>query len=131
MRILLDTHIALWAIVEDRRLPRDARTLINDRENFISVSAATVWEIAIKHAVSRGKANAVPMSGRDALKDFTAAGYELLSVSPAHAAAVDSLPMIHRDPFDRILIAQAILEPLRLLTSDRRIAEYSDTVVLV
>jgi PIN domain nuclease of toxin-antitoxin system len=131
VRILLDTHIALWAIVEDRRLPRHARTLIGDRENSIIVSAATIWEIAIKHAAARGKADAVPMSGSDALEDFLAAGYEMLSVSPAHAAAVDSLPMIHRDPFDRILIAQAISEPARLLTADRRMAGYSDTVILV
>jgi len=72
-----------------------------------------------------------PMSGRDALKDFTAAGYELISVLPGHAAAVDSLPVIHRDPFDRILIAQAITEPLRLLTHDKRLPEYRDSIILV
>ena len=131
MRILLDTHIALWAIVDHVRLPRQARTLINDHENSVVVSAATVWEIAIKHAVSRGKRNAMLMSGRDALTEFLAAGYEMLSVSVSHAAAVDTLPKIHSDPFDRMLIAQAITEPARFLTSDRRLAEYSDTVILV
>jgi len=131
VRILLDTHIALWAIVDHVRLPRQARILINDRENSIVVSAATVWEIAIKHAIARGKMNAMPMSGRDALKNFLAAGYEMLSVSASHAAAVDTLANIHSDPFDRILIAQAITEPARLLTSDGRLAEYSDTVILV
>lgn len=130
MRILLDTHIALWAIVDDRRLSRRARSLIDDRRNSIVVSAATVWEIAIKHAVSRGKRNAMPLSGSEALKHFLAAGYETLSISPAHAAASDLLPTRHGDPFDRILIAQALTEPLRLLTADARVAEYSDTVIL-
>jgi PIN domain nuclease of toxin-antitoxin system len=130
VRILLDTHIALWAIVDDRRLSRRARSLIDDRRNSIVVSAATVWEIAIKHAVSRGKRNAMPLSGSEALKHFLAAGYETLSISPAHAAASDLLPTRHGDPFDRILIAQALTEPLRLLTADARVAEYSDTVIL-
>ena len=131
MRILLDTHVALWAIIDDRRLPQRARTLISDRNNSIVVSAATICEIAIKQSVARGETDAVPMSGGDALDDFLAAGYEMLSVSVTHAAAVDSWPMIHRDPFDRILIAQAISEPARLLTADRRVAEDSDTVILV
>jgi PIN domain nuclease of toxin-antitoxin system len=131
VRILLDTHIALWAIVGDPRLPRLARTLIQDGKNSIVVSAASVWEIAIKHAVSRGGPMVMPMSGSEALNEFLAAGYEALAISPAHAAALDSLPSRHRDPFDRILVAQAIAEPLRLLTADARLAEYSDTVILV
>jgi PIN domain nuclease of toxin-antitoxin system len=131
VRILLDTHVALWAIVDDLRLPQKARKLIDDRANSIVVSAATVWEIAIKHAVSRGKANSMPMSGADALKDFLAAGFETLSVSPTHAAAMDQLPMIHRDPFDRLLVAQALSEPLRLLTHDKQIAQYGDSIILV
>ncbi|HEY1612729.1 MAG TPA: type II toxin-antitoxin system VapC family toxin [Rhizomicrobium sp.] len=131
MRILLDTHIALWAVVNDARLPAMARALLNDPDNSIFVSAATVWEIAIKFAVSRGRADAVPMSGGDALNDFLAARFEMLPILPSHAAAVDSLPLIHRDPFDRILLAQALAEPLKLLTSDQRMAEYGDTVILV
>ena len=131
MRILLDTHVALWAIADDRRLPQRARKLIADGKNSIVVSAATIWEIAIKHALARGKRNAMPLSGAQALKHFLAAGYETLSISPAHAAALDSLSIRHGDPFDRILIAQALAEPLRLLTADARIAEYSDSVILV
>ena len=131
MRILLDTHVALWAIVDDPRLPKHARRLIEDSRNSIVISAATVWEISIKHAVSRGPRKAMPMSGSEALKQFLAAGYETVSISPAHAAALDSLPTKHSDPFDRILVAQAIAEPLRLLTADERLAEYSDTVIVV
>lgn len=73
----------------------------------------------------------VPISGGDALQYFLGAGYEMLAVSPEHAAGVDTLPGRHGDPFDRILVAQAIAEPLRLLTADARLAEYSDTVILV
>lgn len=123
--------MALWAIRDDRRLPRQARRMIEDRKNTVIVSAATVWEIAIKHALSRGKRPLIPVSGGEALKYFLAAGYEMLPVSAAHAAAVDNLPIHHGDPFDRMLVAQALSEPLRLLTADSRLVAYSDTVILV
>jgi PIN domain nuclease of toxin-antitoxin system len=121
----------LWAILDNSQLPPRARRFIGDRKNAIVVSAATVWEIAIKHALSHGKRPMVPISGSDALQYFVGAGYEMLAISPEHAAAVDSLPIRHHDPFDRILVAQAISEPLRLVTADARLAEYSDTVILV
>lgn len=131
MRLLLDTHIALWAIVDDPRLSAEARALINDSGNTIVVSAATVWEIAIKHALARGGPNGMPVSGSTALRHFQAAGYEILAISAAHAAAVDKLPAHHYDSFDRLLVAQAISEPLRLLTHDAQMARYSDTIILV
>lgn len=130
MRILLDTHIALWAIADNPRLSRQARRFIEDRRNVIVISAATIWEIAVKHALSRGKRTLIPISGGDALKYFVGAGYEILAITPGHAAAIDALPLRHNDPFDRIIVAQAISEPLRLLTTDARLAEYSDTVIL-
>lgn len=131
MRLLLDTHIALWAIASDRRLPRRARALILDSSNDIIVSAASIWEIAIKFALGRGRANDMPISGAEALTYFRSAGYELLSVAPSHAAALDSLPARHQDPFDRLLIAQALCEPLRFLTHDAFLASYSDTIIVV
>jgi PIN domain nuclease of toxin-antitoxin system len=131
LRLLLDTHVALWAIADDKRLPRDARDLIVDPDNTISVSASSVWEIAIKRALARGSKNDMPISGTDALKHFQAAGYELLAISASHAAAVDRLPPLHNDPFDRLLIAQALTEPLRLLTHDAQLARYSESIIVI
>ena len=131
MRLLLDTHIALWAIVDDARLPQPAANLIADPRHLIVVSAASVWEIAIKHGLARGRANDMPVSASDALGYFRAAGYELLAVTADHAAAVAALPSLHRDPFDRIIIAQALHEPLRLMTHDPMVKSYSETFLLV
>lgn len=128
MKLLLDTHIALWALVDSPRLPAKARELILSPTNSVMVSAASVWEIAIKHSLGRGD---MPISGQEALDYFQQAGYELLSIMPEHAAAVENLPLYHQDPFDRLLVSQALLEPLRLLTHDTNVARYSDTVIVV
>ncbi|MCP4040891.1 MAG: type II toxin-antitoxin system VapC family toxin [Gammaproteobacteria bacterium] len=109
-------------------MPRRARELILTPANQLVVSAASVWEIAIKHGLGRGD---MPVSGEDALAYFVQAGYSLLSISPQHGAAVEGLPMHHHDPFDRLLIAQALTEPLCLLTHDSMVAKYSNTVILV
>ncbi len=129
MRILLDTHVALWAIAKASRLPPDIAALIADPANAIIVSSVSVWEIAIKHGLSRGRADDITLSGARALTFFGEAGYELLSVSAGHAAAVERLPRLHADPFDRLLVAQALSEPLRLLTHDKTLAAYSDMVI--
>ncbi|HVY33990.1 MAG TPA: type II toxin-antitoxin system VapC family toxin [Caulobacteraceae bacterium] len=131
MRLLLDTHIALWALVDDSRLPQRATELITDPANTIAVSAASVWEIALKHALGRGGPNAMPLSGREAMTYFAQAGYDLLPISPEHAAAVETLPSLHADPFDRMLVAQALAEPMRLLTHDAVLARYGDMVLKV
>ncbi len=128
MRLLLDTHIALWAITDSPRMPKRARDLILAPDNRILVSAASVWEIAIKHGLQRGD---MPISGEDSLIYFRQSGYSLLPISPEHAAAVEQLPPHHQDPFDRLLVAQALTEPLRLLTHDALVAKYSDTVIQV
>lgn len=128
MQILLDTHIALWALTDDRRLSANARDVVSEPDNAIWVSAASIWEIAIKHALGR---SGIPFSARKAIGYFDQAGYQLLAVQPEHAAAVETLPPLHGDPFDRMLIAQALTEPLRLMTHDRVLAAYSDTVILV
>jgi PIN domain nuclease of toxin-antitoxin system len=88
----------------------------------------SVWEIAIKFAL-RKRRGAPPFSGADALIHFRAAGYELLNVAPEHAVAVEALLPLHADPFDRMLIAQALYEPMRLITADIALAAYSETII--
>lgn len=129
MRLLLDTHIALWAIVDSPRLSAKARDLISDPANEMVISTASLWEIAIKHALACGAPDDMPVSGQEALGYFRQAGYELLDISPAHVVAIETLPMLHADPFDRILVAQALATPLRLLTHDPMMARYSDTII--
>jgi PIN domain nuclease of toxin-antitoxin system len=131
MRLLLDTHIALWAIADHRNLSAKARRLIDDPDNQIVVSTASIWEIAIKHALARGGPNDMPISGREALGYFRDAGFEVLDISAAHTVAVETLAPLHADPFDRMLVAQAMTVPLRLLTHDPRVAAYSDSVITV
>lgn len=128
MRLLLDTHIALWAITDSPKLPAQARELIASPENEIYVSAASVWEIAIKHSLGR---HTIPISGEEARRYFTEAGYLSLPITDQHAAAVETLPPIHADPFDRMLVAQALAEPLKLVTHDAMVARYSDNIVLI
>jgi PIN domain nuclease of toxin-antitoxin system len=128
VRLLLDTHVAIWALIADRRLTARARQLISSPDNAVCVSAASVWEIAIKHSLGR---SGLPFSGTDALRYFTQAGYELIPIRPEHAVAVETLPALHGDPFDRLLIAQAMAEPLRLLTHDPVVLRYSDSFIEV
>ena len=128
MNLLLDTHVALWAITDSQRLSALARELIQAPRAHVWVSAASVWEIAIKHTLGRGD---MPVSGKDALRYFQEAGYRLLPIEAEHAAAAGELPAHHQDPFDRMLVAQALVEPLRLLTHDKLVARYSDAIVLV
>ena len=128
MRVLLDTHVALWALVDDPRLSSSARILIEDSRNILFVSAATVWEISIKRTVSPEK---MPISGVEAIQFFQRAGYRFLDISPDHASRVETLPRHHNDPFDRIIVAQALIEPLVLVTSDRILSLYSDSIIIV
>lgn len=126
MNLLLDTHVALWAIADDRKLVKKARALIESPKAAVWISAATIWEIAIKHGLGRGD---MPLSGQDALRYFRASGYRLLPVEPEHAAAIEELPAHHGDPFDRLLVAQALIEPMRLMTHDPMVARYSDSII--
>ena len=128
MRLLLDTHIALWAITDSPRLNAQARSLILDPVNSIHISTASVWEIAIKHMLGRG---GMPISGTQAAVHFQAAGYAELPVVNAHIAILETLPPHHTDLFDRLLVAQALAEPLRLLTHDASVSRYSDSIILV
>ena len=127
MRLLLDTHIALWAITDSPRLSGPARDYILAADNEIYLSVASVWEIAIKHALGRER---MPLSAAEAASYFNQAGYLSLPVTQEHAIQVAALPDIHTDPFDRIMVAQAICEPLHLLTHDQTLSAYSDLVIL-
>ncbi|MCL2656337.1 MAG: type II toxin-antitoxin system VapC family toxin [Betaproteobacteria bacterium] len=128
MNLLLDTHVALWAISDSPKLPQQARELIRSPKTTVWISTASVWEIAIKHALGRGD---MPISSQDALGYFRESGYRLLAIEPEHAVAVEELPAHHQDPFDRILVAQALSEPMRLMTHDPVVARYSDTIVKI
>jgi PIN domain nuclease of toxin-antitoxin system len=126
MNLLLDTHVALWAITDHPKLTKKARELIESPRSTVWISAASLWEIAVKHGLGRGD---MPVSGQDALRYFRESGYRFLAIEPEHAAAVEDLPAHHADPFDRILVAQALTEPMRLITHDPLVASYSDTII--
>lgn len=121
MKLLLDTHILLWAIYEPDRLSPHARALITDIDNELFFSVVSIWEIGIKRSVRRDDFEADPRVLRRTLLDD---GYEEVPVVGEHALAIDSLPPIHGDPFDRLLIAQAMVEGITLLTADRIVGDY-------
>ena len=121
MSLLLDTHVLLWAAGAPHRLPDDIRTLMDEPATDLVFSAASLWEIAIKNGLGRASFSVDPRLLRRGLLEN---GYRELPITGAHATAVDLLPPIHRDPFDRILIAQARIEGLTLLTADATVARY-------
>lgn len=129
MRLLLDTHILLWALSETRRLSDAGRALISDPAHDVFVSVVSLWEISVK--IGTHRTDTPEMDCAAALALSLGSGYQILDIKPAHAVAVAELPPLHRDPFDRMLVAQALSEPLRLLTRDAHVAAYSDTVILV
>ena len=121
MKLLLDTHLLLWAAAEPERLPVDVRDLIEDAGNDLLFSAASLWEVAIKSSLGRDDFTADPAVLRRGLLDN---GYVELPVASDHAVATVMLPSIHRDPFDRMLVAQAQVEGITLLTADAVVAHY-------
>jgi PIN domain nuclease of toxin-antitoxin system len=128
VRLLLDTHVALWAITDSPSLQQKTRELIESARVDVWVSVASIWEVAIKHSLGRGD---MPISGKQALHYFGVSGYRILSIEPEHAAAVEDLPMYHADPFDRLIVAQALMEPMRLITHDRILPRYSDSIIQI
>lgn len=129
MRLLLDTHVLLWALSDSKRLPAETRDLIASADNEILFSAASIWEIAIKEQLLRAQFGVDAETIIDAARET---GFTELAVSAQHAAGVAKLPLHHKDPFDRMLISQALTEPARLLTADRTLGAYSkDLVALI
>jgi PIN domain nuclease of toxin-antitoxin system len=131
LRLLLDTHIVLWRLTDSPRLPKRAVQIMDEDAVSIDVSAVSIWEVAIKWAQRKGRADDMPMSGRELLSDLNQAMIEPIAISPMHAATVDDLPMLHGDPFDRLLLATAKHEGMTLLTSDAKLADYGDFVLVV
>ena len=130
MKLLLDTHIAVWAIERPERLSEPGKELLIDAGNSVFVSAASIWEISIKNPLSK-REDGFSFSAQEAIGRFLTSGFALLDITPKHAATVETLPLIHRDPFDRLLVAQALSEPMRLMTADPVVAQYSDTVIFL
>lgn len=125
MRVLLDTHVFLWAASDSRKLKPAARDALRQASE-IYVSAASIWEIAIKRRL--GKIAVDPGALVAAIEP---SGFLPLPITPRHAALIETLPDHHRDPFDRILVAQALAEPLHLITADRALSAYGDLVTFI
>jgi PIN domain nuclease of toxin-antitoxin system len=121
MKLLLDTHLLLWAAGEPHRLSKQARALIDNADNELLFSAASLWEVAIKRGLGREDFKVDPRLLRRGLLDN---GYRELPIISDHVVAIDSLPPIHKDPFDRILVAQATVEGITLLTIDAFVSQY-------
>jgi PIN domain nuclease of toxin-antitoxin system len=121
MKLLLDTHLLLWAAGEPRRLSKRARTLLADPDNELLFSAASLWEVAIKRGLGRKDFTVDAWLLRRGLLDN---GYSELPITSDHVVATESLPSIHKDPFDRILVAQATVEGVTLLTIDSFVSQY-------
>ena len=128
MRLLLDTHILLWTLARHRRLNAQTRALLLDPANQVLFSAASIWEIAIKARLGRADFSVHPDEIARAARE---SGFEELPVRANAAALVADLPLHHRDPFDRLLVAQAVVEPVRLYTSDPQLSPYSELVVRI
>lgn len=128
MKFLLDTQLLLWAAGEPRRLSRKARALIEDPANELLFSPASLWEIVIKRSLGRDDFRVEPEVLRRGLSDN---GYLELTISAEHVLRVGTLPVRHKDPFDRLLVAQALAEGITLLTADKILARYEAPVRLV
>jgi PIN domain nuclease of toxin-antitoxin system len=123
MNCLLDTHVLLWWLNDDQPLSTKSIATISNGRNVIFVSAVTIWEIQIKHAIGKLE---LPDNFRDSLQQGS---FEYLDVTPTHAFAVGQLPMHHRDPFGRMLIAQAQVENLTIITRDAQFQHYSVSLI--
>jgi PIN domain nuclease of toxin-antitoxin system len=128
VKLLLDTHVLLWAAEDSEKLSKKAADLIKDEENELFFSSANIWEVVIKRALGREDFKVDPRVLRRSLFDN---GYSELPIASEHVVAIENLPLIHRDPFDRILIAQAQVEGIALVTADSKIVEYPGSITLV
>lgn len=125
MRLLLDTHVYLWWLEDNSKLSKTARAIIV-AASAVHISSASIWEASIKAGIGK-----LDIDVNELVSEIANNGFHDLPISAKHAAAVRHLPDIHRDPFDRILIAQAICEPLRFLTADSQLKNYSELVEII
>ena len=128
MNLLLDTHLLLWVAIGSEKLSAEARNMISNNANRVYFSAASIWEVVIKNGLQREDFHMDPYLLRRGLIDN---GYDELAITSAHTLGVAHLPPIHKDPFDRLLVAQAELEGFLLLTSDAVVAESPGPIQLV
>jgi PIN domain nuclease of toxin-antitoxin system len=128
VRLLPDTHLLLWAAFEPGKVPAKAESLLKDLGNELFFSAASIWKVAIKTARGLADFQVNPTRLRMGLLEN---GYSEIPVTGAHAVAVTALPMLHKDPFDRLLVAQAVVEQFVLLTSDKILAAYPGSIIKV
>ncbi|MBW6423354.1 type II toxin-antitoxin system VapC family toxin [Rhizobium sp. XQZ8] len=128
MRILLDSHLLIWLVGASDRLPSEARTMIENPENVVFFSSASIWELSIKHSTGRARLALHPQVLYEQLVKHE---FNEIQVTAAHGLLVASLEAIHKDPFDRILIAQSIAEGMLLLTSDETIGQYNGPIRLM
>ncbi len=126
MRMLLDTHVLLWCLGADRRLDRKTAALVRSPASDVYYSAASVWELAIKASLGKFRGDL-----EELLEALSTEGFSELPVLARHAVEVSALPLHHRDPFDRLLVAQSRVEALRLYTDDAALARYGEHVVLL
>ena len=125
MRLLVDTQLLLWSAATSGRLSAKARRLLGDSRHELIFSAASLWEVAIKRSLGRRDFDVQPRVLRRALLDH---GYTELAITSQHAVSIDALPPLHKDPFDRLLLAQALSEGITLVTSDAQLARYPGPV---
>ena len=128
MKLLLDTHIVLWAAGQPEKLSKSARTLLTTPENDLFFSVASMWEIEIKRGLGREDFKVNPRRLR---KMLIANGYTELAIDAEHVFTVETLPLLHKDPFDRLLLAQARTEGMLLLTVDASVSQYQESVLAV
>jgi PIN domain nuclease of toxin-antitoxin system len=127
VRLLLDTHVAIWALTQRKLIPSRVASLLEDEETSIFVSVVAIWEIAIKSSLQR--VSAPEIGAARVVQMCSEVAYEILPVTAGHALAVVSLPHLHADPFDRLMIAQAKVEPMRFVTHDKVVAAYDPNFV--
>ena len=128
MKNLVDTHLLLWVVSGSAKISSKARYLLTEPGDEYYFSTASLWEIAIKRSIRKAR---MPLSAEAARSAFIAAGFKELPVSGVHACSVESLPMKHKDPFDRMLVAQSRCEGMRLITHDDRVAAYGEWIEMV
>ncbi|CAB3804989.1 type II toxin-antitoxin system VapC family toxin [Pararobbsia alpina] len=121
MKVLLDTHLIIWAAEDDNALPQEAREIIQELDNTLYFSVASIWEIVIKSTLGRDD---FQIDARVLRRNLRDSGYEELSIEAPHAFEIERLPLLHKDPFDRILLGQSIVEGIVLLTHDDHIRQY-------
>ncbi|WP_395947589.1 type II toxin-antitoxin system VapC family toxin [Caedibacter taeniospiralis] len=125
MKLILDTHVLLWVASDSKKLSAETRRILNDTKNELFFSVASIWEVAIKQSLARDDFNVDARLLRRGLLDH---GYSELPILSEHVVEINNLPMIHKDPFDRLLIAQSMVEGIILLTSDELVAQYQGMI---